>query len=82
MTKERKPKTEFHLQPSHVKVFNFIEKYTEKNMFAPEVNEISKSTKMSLKHGYRIVDELCRLGYLSKTPYAKRSIKIIKPLTV
>lgn len=81
MTKDPAEIKDIYLQPSHIKVYTFIDKYLKKNLFAPEVNEIATATKFSLKHAYRIVEELYGFGYISKIAYRKRSIRIIKPLT-
>jgi hypothetical protein len=73
-------KNEITLLPSHVAVFNFIDKYIEKNTFSPEVEEVAKGIKLTPRHTYRIVDDLCALGHLSKLFNRKRSLKIEKPL--
>ena len=74
-------KKEIQLQPSHVKAYRFIEKYTKKNIVSPEVSEIAKGIGMSERQTYRAIDDLQELGFVSKVPYTPRSIKIVKPLT-
>jgi len=68
------------LQLSHVAAYRFIEKYIKKNIVAPEMEEIAKGIKLTVRQTYRVVDELCDLGYTSKQKYKTRSIKIVKPL--
>lgn len=69
------------LQPSHVKAFNFIKKYIERNVVAPEVPEIAAGIKATERHTHRLIDDLCSLGHLSKIPYRKRSISIVKDIS-
>lgn len=73
-------KKEINLQPSHVKAYRFIEKYTSKNLYGPEMLEISASIHSSPRQTYRIINDLKKLGYVSRTPHVPRSIKVIKPL--
>jgi len=68
------------LHPSHVKVYRYTEKFIAKNIFAPEINEIAKGISLTSRQVYRIVEELCILGYMAKDAYKKRSIRIEKPL--
>lgn len=68
------------LQPSHVRAYRFVEKYTNKNLVAPDVHEIAKAVGVTWRQVYRLVDDLCVLGYMTKQPRKKRSIKIVKPL--
>ena len=68
------------LQPGHIKAFRFVEKYITKNIISPEIEEISKGIKLTTRHTYRIVDDLCVLGYLEREQYRRRSIRIIKSL--
>lgn len=75
-----KPAEKINLQPSHINAYRFIKKYQEKNIVSPEMEEISKGIKLTLRQVYRVVDDLCTLGYLSRESYKKRSIKIVKPL--
>lgn len=76
----KKQATEINLQPSHVKAYRFIEKYIAKNVVSPEISEIASGVKITIRHTYRIVDDLKVLGYISKDSFKKRSIKIEKPL--
>jgi len=69
-----------NLQPSHVKVFNFIKVYIEKKIVSPELSEISKNVKLSTRQVHRLVDELVVLKFLSRDYHKKRSIKILKLL--
>lgn len=75
-----KTKTETNLQVSHVKAYNFIQKYITKNIVSPEISEISKGIAMTLRHTYRVVGDLVVNGYLSRDSHKKRSIKILKPM--
>lgn len=68
------------LQPVHIKAYRYIEKYIEKNVVAPEMEEITKGIKVTIRHTYRIVDDLCSLGYIKREKYGRRSIEILKPL--
>lgn len=70
-----------YLQPPHVKAFNFIKGYVEKNAYAPEIAEIAKGIKASERNAHRLVHDLCRMKYLSKIAYRKRSIKIVRDIT-
>lgn len=72
--------TKIHLQPVHIQAYRFVEKYIAKNVVSPEMEEISKGIKCTLRHTYRVVNDLCTLGYLEKETYRRRSIKILKPL--
>ena len=76
------PKSEdkINLQPVHIQVYRFIEKYVAKNIISPELEEVSKGIKITIRHTYRVVDDLCMLGYLSRSKYKRRSVKILKPL--
>jgi len=80
ITNMKKAKEKINLQPAHIKAYRFVEKYTSKNIIAPEMEEISKGIKLTLRHTYRVIEDLCVLGYLEKEPYRRRSIKILKPL--
>lgn len=68
------------LQPSHIRVYRFVEKYIGKNITSPHVHEIAAGIKLTHRQSYRLVEDLCELGYFSKMPYIKRSIVITKPL--
>lgn len=72
--------SKINLQPVHVNAYRFIEKYIKKNVVSPEMQEISKGIKCTLRHTYRVVDDLCALGYLEKETYRRRSIQLRKPL--
>lgn len=72
--------TKIILQPGHIKAYRFVEKYIAKNIISPEIGEISKGIKVTVRHTYRVVDDLCVLGYLKREPYRRRSIEILKPL--
>lgn len=72
--------SKIHLQPVHIKAYRFIEKYIKKEIVSPEMDEISKGIKCTLRHTYRVIEDLCVLGYLEKETYRRRSIKILKPL--
>lgn len=72
--------TKIILQPGHIKAYRFIEKYIAKNIISPEMEEISKGIKVTIRHTYRVVDDLCVLGYIEREPYRRRSIKIVKAL--
>ena len=76
------PKTpeKITLQPGHIKAYRFVEKYITKNIISPEMKEISKGIKLTIRHTYRIIDDLCVLGYLERIQYRRRSLKILKPL--
>ena len=76
----QRTKEKINLQPAHIKAYRFVEKYISKNIIAPEMEEISKGIKLTLRHTYRVVEDLCVLGYVEKEPYRRRSIKILKPL--
>lgn len=69
-----------YLQPSHVRVYRFIEKYIEKNVISPEVKEICKGVRVAGRHVYRILADLEKLGYIKRDNYRKRSIQIAKEL--
>jgi len=73
-------KAEINLQPSHVKAYRYIQKYVKKNIVAPEIAEIASGIKLTVRHTYRIIDDLQDLGYISKDSHKKRSIKIEKPM--
>lgn len=68
------------LQPGHIKAYRFLEKYITKNVISPEIEEIAKGIKVTVRHTYRIIDDLCVLGYLEREQYRRRSIRIIKSL--
>lgn len=77
----KKEKRVLILQPLHVKAFRFIERYTEKNKYAPKLTDIADYLKpITLRQTYRIVDELCEMQYLSRTPYRLRSLKVERSL--
>lgn len=71
-----------NLQPSHIRVYRFVEKYIAKNIASPDVNDIAKAKTVQLtpRQVYRLVDDLCVLGYLGKDAYKKRSLRVVKPL--
>lgn len=75
-----KIKEKIYLQPSHVKVYRYIENYISKNVISPEVKEICKTVKVVPRHVYRILADLEKLGYIKRDNYRKRSLKIIKEL--
>lgn len=66
------------IQPVHVKTVEFIKAFTEKKIYSPTIKEIAKGIKFSLKHLYRVVDDLESLGYITRERYTERSIKVIK----
>lgn len=74
------PIEKINLQPSHVRVYRYVEKYTKKNLVAPDVHEIAKAVGVTWRQVYRLIDDLCVLGYMTKEAHKKRSIKIVKPL--
>lgn len=76
----KKTADQITLQPVHIKVYKYIIAYMEKNIVPPEMEEISKGIKVTIRHTYRTVEDLCTLGYLEKTRYQRRSIKVLKPL--
>lgn len=76
----KKEREKINLQPVHVSTYRFVEKYMTKNVVAPEMEEIAKAVKLTIRHTYRVVDDLCSLGYMGKEAYRRRSIKILKPL--
>lgn len=76
----KRTKETINLQPAHVKAYRFVEKYIAKNIVAPEMEEISKGIKLTLRHTYRVVEDLCVLGFLEKELRKRRSIRILKPL--
>lgn len=73
-------KKEFFLQPSHLSAYRYIESYTKKNLYAPDLEDIAKGVELSVRQTYRIIDELCDAGYLSRLPYRRRTIKITKKI--
>jgi len=75
-----KKKAEIHLLPSHVKTYRFIEKYIQKNIVAPEINEISLGIHMSIRQTYRALSDLQKLELISRSQHKTRSIVILKPL--
>lgn len=75
-----KPIEKINLQPSHINAFRFTEKYIAKHIVSPEIEEISTGIKLTLRQTYRVLDDLCALGYMSREAYKKRSLKIVKPL--
>lgn len=75
-----KDSTKIILQPGHIKAYRFVEKYIIKNVISPEMEEIAKGIKITIRHTYRIIDDLCVLGYLEREQYRRRSIRIIKSL--
>lgn len=77
---KNKTTREINLQLSHVKAYQYIDKYIAKKIVAPEMIEVSKYIKLTVRQTYRVVEDLCELGYLSKEPYKKRSIKVLKAL--
>jgi hypothetical protein len=79
MPKQEK-KEKIILQPGHIKAYRFVEKYIQKNVVAPEMEEIAKGIKVTIRHTYRIVDDLCSLEYIKREKYGRRSIQILKPL--
>lgn len=68
------------LQPSHVKLFKFVEKYIATNIVSPQVDEIASAVKLTQRQCYRLIDDLCKLGYLEKKKYRTRGLKILFPL--
>ena len=73
-------KEEIVLQPSHIKVYNFIKSYIDKKIVSPDVIEIANGVKYESRHVHRLVDDLVALGFLSKLKFRKRSIKIVREL--
>ena len=69
-----------NLQPAHIKAYRFVEKYISKHIVAPEMEEISEGIELTLRHTYRVIDDLCTLKYLERTAYRRRSLKVLKPL--
>lgn len=76
----KRTKDKINLQPAHIRAYRFVEKYIAKNIVAPEMEEIAKGIKLTLRHTYRVVEDLCVLGFMEKESYRRRSLKIIKPL--
>lgn len=76
----KKTPANINLLPVHVKAYRFVEKYIEKNIVSPEMSEISKAIDVTVRHTYRIIDELEILGYLKRKGNVARSVKIAKPL--
>lgn len=66
--------------PAHIKAYRFIEKYIKKNVFAPTKEEIALGSKISVRHIFRILEDLQTLGYISMTEQTPRSIKVVKAL--
>lgn len=64
------------LLPSHIKTFNFVRKFIEKNTYSPELSEIAAKIELTPRQVWRLLNDLITLGYLSKTPHKKRSIKV------
>lgn len=77
---KKQDKDRIVLLPNHVSVYRFIEKYTKKNIVSPSIIEISEELGIATRHVYRLVDDLCELGALSKLSYKQRSIKIEKDI--
>jgi sulfur relay (sulfurtransferase) DsrC/TusE family protein len=75
-----KKREEIIMQPSHIKVYNFVVAYIKKHIVSPEMNEIAKGIKYEERQVHRLVADLCSLGYISKKRYYPRSIKIEKEL--
>ena len=64
------------LLPSHIETFNFIKKFIEKNIYSPEISEVAEKIELTSRQAWRLINDLISLGYLSKTPHKKRSIKV------
>ena len=75
-----KPLEKINLQLSHVRLYQFVEKYVNKHIVSPQMDEIAKGIELTLRQTYRLVDDLCTLGYLEKDTYKRRSLRILKPL--
>ena len=74
-------KNEITIQPSHVAVYRFIEKYMDKNIAAPQIKEIAVGIKLTPRQAYRLVEDLVLLGVLKKDAYKKRGLRIVQSIT-
>ncbi len=75
-----KPIEKINLQPSHVAAYRFVEKYRKNKFFSPEIKEVAKGVGVTERQGYRIIDDLVALGYMTREKRKKRSIQIVRPL--
>jgi hypothetical protein len=66
--------------PTHIKAYRFIEKYIKKNLYAPHKHEVAKGAGVTVRHIFRILEDLETLGYITMADATPRSIKIVKPL--
>lgn len=68
------------IKKAHVEIYNFIQGFIHKNIYAPEYNEIATGLDMSPSYIPKLVKELCDMGYISRDYRKQRSIKILKDL--
>jgi len=60
-------------------VFDYIEKYTRRNSYAPSLHEIRKHFKLaSVSTAHHYVDKLKKLGLLNKEDQKSRSIELVQ----
>lgn len=75
----KKP-ADFTIQPSHVKVFDFIKSFIDKNIYSPHLKEIAEATGLTVRTVLRITDDLVELQYISKQPFKQRGLRIIRDI--
>jgi repressor LexA len=60
-------------------VFDYIDKYTRKNSYAPSLHEIRKHFKLaSVSTAHHYIDKLNKLGLLNKENQKARSIELVQ----
>lgn len=73
-------KIQINLQPSHVKVFEFVKQYVADHLYSPEFSEISAGVKLTDRQIYRLVNDLISLGALSQMKHKRRGLSIVSDL--
>lgn len=62
--------------PKQKQILEFTKKYLRKNKYSPSLQEIGKRFKLAKSTVHQHIEELKQRGYLEKTDYKARSIKL------
>ena len=69
------------MTPMQRMTYDYVSAYIGRHGFSPTYWEIGEAIGVSYISGVvRIVDRMCRDGYLAKRPATKRSLRVLQPL--
>lgn len=79
---KKKETVDIAIRPTHVRVFDFIDKFMKENAYSPTLQEISEGVdpKISYRYVYILVAELVKSNYLSKKPNQDRGLSVIRDI--